>query len=233
MSAAMHDDVPTRRGRPKGITGKKKDINSDQRYQHVKQLYLSGLNYEDIGARLGVTRQRIEQMVSKLDLVPQRKRMADRRAVVAGAIVRKSLTTRQAAEMFGCSVHYVYTCCVEHGVEPASMTVEEKAELGRLASEVVSGASIRRAAGLDSAKARKLSRMLKRNGIKAKGRSKHDSFEHRYALLNEWRSAGKTWHEIGDLLSDHDGRPIGWMSVNQWARRHMPHLFKQSDEAAA
>ncbi|MBX5131637.1 hypothetical protein HJB80_02880 [Rhizobium lentis] len=230
MSVAMHDEPKRGRGRPRG-PGKKKDVHADAKYQRVRQLYLSGLNYEEIGAKMGVTRQRIEQMVRRLDLVSAQKRHDDFVAIVAGTVVRKGLTIAAASEMFKISKAVAYRYCHEHGVTPAKLTPEEQEEFSRLADAVKSGESINRAAGNHS-KAEKLRRYLVKNGIKARGRSRHDDFSKRKFLLEKWRGAGKSWIECADLLSQHDGRKITTGGVYQWALRHMPHLFESVREAA-
>lgn len=228
-------DVPVRRvGRPKGIPGRKKDVSQDPKYQAVKAMYLSGRTYEDIGEKLGVTRQRIEQMVRRMDLVSPTQRHKDFVAVVAGTCVRKGLTVSELSQMFSIPKYLAWKYCHEHGVTPSKMTASEREEFEELSGAVQSGSSIRKAVSGDHKKAEKLRRFMVGKGINARGRSRHDDFSKRPSLIEQWRAEGKSWAQCADLLSEIDGRKISQAGVYIWAWKHMPHLFGKSlDEAAA
>lgn len=223
MEVHAQPSGPRRRGRPAGIT---KDYSADQRYQAWKQAYLDGSTYEEIGAEWGVTRQRVEQVMRKLKVVPARQRQRDNMAVIAGTIVRKNLTADEAAEMFGVSRNTVYRCCYEMGVAPPRMSQEEVADFEAMTAEVVGGKSILSAANYRPYRAAKLRAFMLDRGINARGRSRHDDMSERRILIQKWRDNGVSWRECAERLSKHDGRPIGYQGIYQWVRRHMPHLVE-------
>lgn len=222
----MAVETPQRgRGRP---TGQKKDVSKDPKYQAVRIMYLDGHTYEEIGDKLGVTRQRIEQMVRRLDLVSPTQRRKDFVAIVAGTCIRKGLTVAELAKMFGIPRHMAWKYCHEHDVTPPKMTAAEREEFEALSNAVQSGSSMRKAVSGQHKKAEKLRRFMVDNGIDARGRSRHDDFSQRKELLEKWVSEGKTWAQCADLLSAHDGRKISGGGVYGWAWKHMPHLISRA-----
>lgn len=217
----VHQEIKRGRGRPPGPA---KNYEADERYQSWKKDFLNGATYEEIGAEWGVTRQRVEQVMRKLKVVPARQRQRDNMAVIAGTVVRKNLTACEAAEMFGVSRNTVYRCCREMGVAPPRMSQEETAELDAMAAEVVGGKSILSAANYRPYRAAKLRAFMIERGINARGRSRHDDMSERRVLIQKWREGGVSWAKCAERLSKHDGRPIGYQGIYQWARKHMPHL---------
>jgi transposase len=203
--------------------------------EDIKRLHLAGVTLKEIGEKYGVTRERIRQIVQKAGLVSSRKRVADFRATVAGAIVRQSLTAKQAADMFKTSLANICIICREHDVAPAKMNADEQRVFDYLMKEVKAGASFNAAAGGDHAFASRLASQCKKNGIKSGGRSRWDDFEERRRLLNKWRHDGRTWGECAELLSEHDGKYIGTAAIYNWSKKHMPHLHasQENSEVAA
>lgn len=208
---------------------KKNEHTTAKRNREICDRYLKGEEQATIARDVGLTRERVRQIVERAGLVPERQRQKDFALTVVGAVVRKSLTASQAAEMFNILPCNVYKYCRDHGVTPSAKTAEEIAELDALAAEVKGGKSLRNAAGNDHNAAGRLARYMKEKGINAKGRSRHDDFSERKVLLERWRSEGKSWSHCAKLLSEHDGRPIGAGGLAAWAWKRMPHLInKQS-----
>jgi DNA-binding XRE family transcriptional regulator len=202
--------------------GPKKDRNAE-----ICRRYLAGERQADLAQEYGISRERVRQLIERAGLVSETKRHDDFVAVVAGTVARKGLTLKEACEMFGLNRSNAYIYCLKHGVRPARMSAEEIAELDAMASEVEHGKSLRQAAERDSGKAQKLSRHLKRNGIAARGRSRHDDFTMRRRIIERCRADGLTWAEVAQKIAEHDARPIGAQAVLMWAQRHMPHLFQR------
>ncbi|OWV62552.1 hypothetical protein ATY75_12060 [Rhizobium sp. N122] len=219
---ALSNGIAFKRKKDDGPTGSRNSV--------ICQRYLKGEKQTDLAREFGITRERVRQIIERSGLVSERKRHADFIAVVAGTVSRKNLTLTEAAHMFGLSRANVYTHCRMHGVTPASVTAEERAELNALALQVVSGKSVRQASNCDHAKAEKLRRHLVKNGINARGRSRWDDFSERKRLIAEWKSAGLSWEECAVKLSKHDGRKITGGALVSWCSRHMRQLvaFKKA-----
>ena len=194
------------------------------RNRRICDRYLAGEKQIDLAVEFGITRERVRQIIEKAGLVSEKKRHEDFVSVVVGTIVRKNLTLADAAVLFKISRLNVYTYCRKNGVTPARMTDQDVAELDALADEVINGKSIRQAAGLNNSKAEKVRRHLIKNGIQARGRSRHDDFSERRRLLTEWRGEGLTWKECAERLAKHDGRAITPTGVAVWANKHLPEL---------
>lgn len=204
---------------------------SSNRNRVICERYLAGEKQIDLAAEFGISRERVRQLIEKAGLVSETKRHEDFMATVAGTVARRGLTLGEAAEFFNTAKLNVYNYCRRHDVEPARMTAEEAAELDALAAAVVNGKSIRQAAGGDNSKAEKVRRHLIKNGIKARGRSRHDNFDERRKLLTEWRGDGLTWRECADRLTRRDGRKITPTGVMLWARNNMPELMGPESSA--
>ncbi|API52894.1 hypothetical protein BMW22_15825 [Rhizobium leguminosarum] len=205
---------------------KKDALPTNGRNAVICERYLNGEKQIDLSKEFGITRERVRQIIERAGLVSETKRHEDYVAIVAGTVVRKGFTVKQAAEYFGTSRLNIFNYCVKHGVTPARMTAEERAELNALALQVVSGKSIRQAVHRESAKAEKLRRHLINNGITARGRSRWDDFSERKRLLEEWKSAGLTWEECAAKLSKHDGRKVTGGALVSWCSKHMRHLVQ-------
>ncbi|KQV83270.1 hypothetical protein [Rhizobium sp. Root1220] len=204
-----------------------------ERNAEIARRYLGGEAQADLAREFNVTRERVRQICEKAGCVSERKRHTDFVAVVVGTIIRKNLTLGQACEMFDISRTSAYKYCCDNGVVPSRMSEEEREELSQLAKLVETGSSIRQAVDADHNKAERLRRFLKKSGIDAKGRSRHDDFTQRRDLVERWRSEGHSWARCAELLTKHDGRVIGQGGLFLWARRHMPHLFNSRSEVAA
>lgn len=215
-------------GRENCINFRRPDVGGDdtrRRNQEICNRYLNGAEQASLAREFNITRERVRQIIGKAGLVSERKRHADFVMTVVGTVARKGLTVGEASEMFGISRASVYGYCRENGIKPSAKTAEERKELDELAMAVVNGASIRKAAGCDYNKARKLRSYMQKRGIGARGRSRHDDFSERKILIADWRDSGHSWAECAQLLSKHDGRPIGLNGIYMWARKHMPELF--------
>jgi hypothetical protein len=206
---------------------------SSNRNNAICDRYLNGEKQADLAREFGITRERVRQLIERAGLVSETKRHDDYVAVVAGTVFRKRFTLLEASEYFGTSKMNVYNYCRKHGVTPMSRTAAEDAELSALADEVKAGKSIRQAAGYEHAKAERLRRHLIKNGIEARGRSRHDDFSHRKELIERWRAEGRTWSSCAELLSKHDGREITPQGVIAWAYNHLRHLFGSRERVAA
>lgn len=197
------------------------------RNEEICRRYVAGETQTELSKAYGLTRERVRQIIDRAGLVPERKRLSDFIAVVAGTVARKSMTVREAAAYFDTGHNNIYRYCRMHGVTPAARTQEELDELSALADEVKAGKSIRQAVKLDHAKGEKLRRFLRDNGIAAKGRSRHDDFSDRQKLIENWRNAGLSWSECTRKLVEYEHRPISETAVYAWSRRNLPHLFEQ------
>lgn len=206
------------------MNSRRKDYHADPKYALVRDLYLAGKNYEEIGVVIGVTRQRIEQMVKKLDLVPAQKRVHDTMAIVAGTIIRKALTINEACEMFNLPRSNVYLYCKKMGVTPPRMTATDVEEFEEMAKRVKTGRSLNGVAG-EASKAQRLRRFMVAKGEKARGRSRWDDFTERKAILREMIPAGATWRQCVEKINQTDPRKIVPAALEAWARRNMPELF--------
>lgn len=228
----VHQEIKRGRGRPKGIPNStRKNYHADPKYCRVRELYLSGKNYEEVGEALGVSRQRIEQMIRKLDLVPSRQRLHDTMAVVTGTIVRKSLTISEACEMFNMPRSNVFLYCKKMGVTPPRMTAEEVAELEAMVDQVKTGKSLNSVAEGTHHRAEKLRRFMVKKGETARGRSRWDDFTERKAILREMIPAGATWRQCIEKINQTDPRKILPAALEAWARRNMPELFGAPSKA--
>lgn len=213
---ALANGIEFKRKKEFGPTGSRNAV--------ICERYLKGEKQIDLANEFGISRERVRQIIERSGLVSERKRHADFVAIVAGTVARKNLTLTEAASMFGLSRSNVYAHCRMHGVTPASLSAEERAELNDLALQVVSGKSIRQAVQCEHRKAKRLRRHLVKNGINARGRSRWDDFSERKRLLEKWRSEGLSWKECAAKLSKRDGRKITGAALVTWCSRHMKHL---------
>lgn len=186
----------------------------------ILRRHLDGETLADIGSDLGISRERVRQIVAKFGAKSKREISASRCAEMLAAIRKDNLTANEAAARFGVSFSSAYRVGRLAGHVFRRDILSESAHIAALAEQVRAGASIYSLAkgsmrGL-------LFEHCKRHGIKSR-HGRHRDFGPRRETVLRMREQGHGWGAIAAEVSRIEGAAVRVAAVYFWASKNIGH----------
>ena len=203
-------------------------IEPNERAKTILARSAAGETLEVIGRDFGITRERVRQIVKKYGGPSKRQMYRQELLKLAEFLSANPMTLREAVKKTGLDAGKIRAASDTTGVQFLEISAADDADLGPLAEKVRGGMSLYEASGHNHAVEVRLNRYCRKKGIKSLAPSRWTVSPKRPDLIAEMYSAGKSWQEIADALSDLEGttRNQG-SSIYNWAYRNMDILRRR------
>jgi Mor family transcriptional regulator len=150
----------------------------DSRNARIYQDYFGGMTLQDVANKYGVTRQRVQQIITNSGL-PKRPRINGgpklRKfdyAKIAQHVQENKATVQATASFFGCSISTVTNALYSQGVTPQKQVRFTSSIVADIVSRYQAGEKLRLIGESYGTSAQYINTVLRRNGATAGRRSK-------------------------------------------------------------
>lgn len=196
-----------------------------ERNTAILQRYAAGESLTDIARSLGLTRERVRQLVKRTGAVMPHTLSKQQVADIIKAIGAEPMTADAAAARFGVRRNKIVTIARSARVRLVSDYEVRNVGLMPLVERVRAGESMHSLAAGNRSVETRLSWLIKKLGIPVRAHGRWRDLSHRVDMIAEGRNNNSTWDEIALSVGEFEAHKTSGANIMKWAERNCPEVF--------
>ncbi|RYD52520.1 MAG: hypothetical protein EOP83_23140 [Verrucomicrobiaceae bacterium] len=186
----------------------------------VKTMYAKKMTLRAMSDELGVSRERIRQIIGELGLKSKLQMIQERNAAIMEESAKGNVSDEELALKYDISAASIALIRRQHGFGAAEHRAERLAEAMKA---VQGGMSIRMAASEYEVSPGTLAGRLEKTGVKSTY-GRWGALKHRYQVIPQMINDGHNWNDIIARLTEIEKRKIRYETLRIWINNHLPDI---------
>lgn len=183
----------------------------------LRQMHSQNMTLRAMSDALGVSRERVRQVIRKMGLKSKLQIIQERNAAILQESAAGNVTDEELSAKYDISPASIALIRRQHGFGAAEYRSER---LLSAIQAVMDGMSIRMAASEYGISPGTLAGRLDKTGVKSTY-GRWGALKHRYDVIPQMRQDGHSWHDIIVRLTEIEKRKIRYETLRIWVANHL------------